>query len=437
MLGLDTNPDTVAALQAGEAPFAEPGLAEAITEGATTGGLTFTDSYQKAAAHAAVHFLAIPTPQSAGSNRHDLGDVFTAADCLARVLERDSLVVVKSSVPASTCAALADRMAELAAPGVRVEVAASPDFMRESCSIADVRRPSRIVLGVHPGGTAEQILRRLWAPCLEDGVPLVVTDLATAELCKLAANAFLATRISFVNALAAFCQAAGGNVHHLVRVIGHDPRIGTDYLAPGLGYGGSCLSKDLRGLVALATDLGVGHWLNLLAVVDQVNQGRRHRAVELTIDALDGQPAGQQVTVWGAAFKPGIDDIRDSLALDVAVRLYQAGARVAVYDPQAMVLARAKHPELDYATDPTAAVDGARVLLHLTDWPQFAAIDPTTLRPAPQPVLATGWPEFGTIDLNAVVRRVAKPVLLDACGVVSGPQWTAAGWTLLGLGYQP
>ena len=406
VLGLDLNPDTVAALQAGKAPFAEPGLAEAITDGAATGALTFTDSYQHAAAHATVHFLAVPTPQSVDSDHHDLADVITAAESLARVLTRDSLIVVKSSVPAGTCALLARHMTQLTRPGVRVEVAASPDFMREGCSISEVRRPSRIVLGVQPGGGAEQTLRRLWAPCLEAGAPLVVTDLATAELCKLAANAYLATRISFVNALAAFCDAAGANVHQLATVMGHDPRIGPDYLTPGLGFGGSCLSKDLRGLVALATDLGVGHWLDLLSTADQINQARRHRAVNLAVEALGGNPTQQPVAVWGAAFKPGIDDIRDSPALDVAVQLHQAGAHVTVYDPQAMPHARAEHPDLDYATDPAAAVDGARVLLHLTAWPQFADLQPTTLRPAPH------------------------PVLIDARGGLDHKQWTAAGWTV-------
>ncbi len=409
VLGLDLNPDTVAALQAGKAPFAEPGLAEAITEGAATGGLTFTDSYDQAAAHATVHFLAVPTPQSAQGEHHDLRDVYAAAESLARALRRDSLIVVKSSVPAGTCAAVARRMAELTPPGVRVEVAASPDFMRESCSIPDVRRPSRIVLGVAPGGIAEQTLRRLWAPCLEAGVPLVVTDLATAELCKLAANAFLATRISFVNALSAFCDAAGANVDHLAAVIGHDPRIGSDYLAPGLGFGGSCLSKDLRGFVALANDLGVGQWLGLLTVVDQVNQGRRHRAVELATEAMGGALTGQRLAVWGASFKPGIDDIRDSPALDVAVRLHQAGAHVTVYDPQAMAHARAEHPELEYATDPEAAVDGARVLLHLTGWPQFTTVDPADLRPTP------------------------PAVLVDARGGLDHARWAAAGWSIRSL----
>jgi UDPglucose 6-dehydrogenase len=396
----------VTALRAGMAPFGEPGLAEAITDGAATGRLIFTGSYVEAARHANVHFLAVPTPQQTGSKHHDLTDVFSAASSLARVIDRDSLIVVKSSVPAGTCEKIAERCAAVAPPGVRIEVAASPDFMREGCSIADVRRPSRIVLGVQPGGTAAQTLRELWAPCLATGVPLVVTDLRTAELCKLAANAFLATRISFVNALAVFSDAAGTNVDDLADVIGHDSRIGQHYLSPGLGFGGSCLTKDLRGFVALATDLGVGRSLEFLTMVDEINQARRARAVDLAVKALGGDPIDKPVAVWGASFKPGIDDIRDSPALDVAVRLYQAGAHVTVYDPQALDHARAEHPDLTYATDATSAVDGAHVLLHLTGWPEFTLVDPETLDPADGPTL---------VDTRHGLNRDV---------------WRTAGWTV-------
>ncbi|GAA4701475.1 UDP-glucose 6-dehydrogenase [Phytohabitans rumicis] len=406
VLGVDANQDTVAALQAGRAPFAEPGLAEAITDGAATGHLTFTDSYAQAARHATVHFIAVPTPQRTGSDHHDLSDVYAAADTLAGVIDRDSLIVVKSSVPAGTCDQIAIRIGQLAPAGVRIEVAASPDFMREGCSIADVRRPSRIVLGVQPDGTAEQTLRELWAPCLADGVPLVVTDLRTAELSKLAANAFLATRISFVNALAMFSNAASANIDDLAEVIGHDARIGQHYLAPGLGFGGSCLSKDIRGFVALATDLGVGHSLEFLTAVDDINQARRAQAVDLAVKALGGDPDGQPIAVWGAAFKPGIDDIRDSPALDVAACLHQAGAHVTVYDPQATAHARVEHPELTYATDAAAAVHGARVLLHLTAWPEFATVDPAVLAPGPEPTL---------VDTRHGLNR---------------DRWRAAGWAI-------
>lgn len=407
VLGLDTNTETAALLHAGKPPFAEPGLAEAITDGASTGRLTFTSSYANAAAHADIHFIAVPTPQAAGSAHHDLRDVFAAAEALARQITRDTLVVVKSSVPAGTSARVKARMIELVAAGVSVEVAASPDFMREAHSIADVRRPTRIVLGVEPDGQAEKILRRVWAECLADGVPLVVTDLITAELCKLAANAFLATRVSFVNALAEFCDAAGANVEDLASVMGHDTRIGHTYLQPGLGYGGSCLTKDTRGFVALAESLGVGHSLAFLTHVDEINQRRRQRAVELALKTAGGDPTGLRVGIWGASFKAGIDDIRDSPALDVAARLHRAGAQVSVYDPQAMDSARTEFPELTYATEPAAVAEGASVLLHLTNWPEFGRVVPAQLAPGEQPTL---------ID----ARR----------GLLRHADWQAAGWSV-------
>lgn len=410
VLGLDTNTETAALLRAGKPPFAEPGLAEAITDGAATGRLTFTSSYADAATHSEIHFIAVPTPQSAGSAHHDLRDVFAAAEALASEVTQDTLVVVKSSVPAGTTAEVKARMMELVPEGVTVEVAASPDFMREAHSIADVRRPSRIVLGVEPGGMAETTLRRVWVECLADGVPLVVTDLITAELCKLAANAFLATRVSFVNALAEFCDAAGANVDDLTAVMGHDARIGGRYLQPGLGYGGSCLTKDTRGFVALADSLGVGHSLTFLSQVDEINQRCRQRAVELTLRAAGADGSGLRVGIWGASFKAGIDDIRDSPALDVASRLHRAGAQVTVYDPQAMDSARAEFPEFAYAADPASAVEGASVLLHLTDWAEFGRVVAAQLAPGEQRTL---------ID----ARR----------GLLRHADWRAAGWSVLVL----
>ncbi|MFI9641379.1 UDP-glucose dehydrogenase family protein [Micromonospora sp. NPDC051925] len=407
VLGLDSNTDTASLLDAGKPPFAEPGLAEAITEGAATGGLTFTSSYAKAAAHAAVHFIAVPTPQAMGAAHHDLTDVFAAAEALAREITRDIVVVIKSSVPAGTSARVKQRMMAVAPAGVRVEVAASPDFMREAHSISDVRRPTRIVLGVEHGGRAENLLRQVWSECLADGVPLVVTDLATAELCKLAANAFLATRVSFVNALSEFCEAAGANVEDLAAAIGHDKRIGAQYLMPGLGFGGSCLTKDIRGFVALAQSLGVGESLEFLTKVDAINQGRRERAVQLARQAAGGDLSGCRVGVWGASFKAGIDDVRDSPALDVAVRLHQAGAVVSVYDPQAMDNARAEHPYLSYVTDAAAAAQEASVLLHLTNWAEFGRLSPAQLAPSERPTLVDA-------------RR----------GLLRHPEWEAAGWTV-------
>ena len=410
VLRLDTDPATITALRAGRAPFAEPGLAEAITDGAACGTLTFTDDYHQAAAHADVFILAVPTPQMPDSDRHDLSIVFAAVDALtdALPLRAGALLVVKSSVPAGTCEEITARLTERR-PDLTVEVAASPDFMREGMSIADVRRPSRIVLGVADNGGAEQTMRRAWAQCLDAGVPLTVTTLRTAELCKLAANAYLATRLSFVNALADFSVAVGADIGALTEVTGHDPRIGSAYFTPGLGFGGSCLSKDLRGLTALATERGVRETTALLASVDRINQQRRRRAVDLALGHLPDGPAGHRVGVWGVSFKPGIDDIRDSPALDVAARLSAAGAEVRVYDPAAMDTARREHPELCYAGSPAEAADGAAVLMHLTAWPQFARVDPRGLSPA------------------------HPPLLVDARPGLDRPRWRKAGWTVNAL----
>lgn len=391
VLGLDTDPATIAALRAGHAPFAEPGLAEAIADGAVSGTLTFTDDYQHAAAHADLFILAVPTPQMPDSQRHNLTAVFAAADALADALCTDALLVVKSSVPAGTCEKITQRLAARRA-SLTVEVAASPDFMREGMSIPDVRRPSRIVLGVQDHGRAEQVMRRVWATCLNAGVPLIVTTLRTAELCKLAANAYLATRLSFVNALADFSATVGADITALTEVTGHDPRIGSTYFTPGLGFGGSCLSKDLRGLTALATERGVCETTALLASVDRINQQRRRRAIDLAVGHLPGGPAGHRIGIWGAAFKPGIDDVRDSPALDVAARLSAAAATVSVYDPAAMDTARREHPELRYVGSPAEAADRAEVLMHLTAWPQFAQVDPHDLSPARTPLLVDARP---------------------------------------------
>ncbi|HVQ91906.1 MAG TPA: nucleotide sugar dehydrogenase [Mycobacteriales bacterium] len=391
VLGLDTDPATVAALRAGHAPFAEPGLAEAIADGAVSGALTFTGDYLCAAAHADLFILAVPTPQMPDSERHDLSAVFMAVDALADALSTDALLVVKSSVPAGTCEKIAQCLAARR-PDLTVEVAASPDFMREGMSIPDVRRPSRIVLGIQKHGRAEQVMRRVWATCLNAGVPLTVTTLRTAELCKLAANAYLATRLSFVNALADFSATVGADITALTEVTGHDPRIGSSYFTPGLGFGGSCLSKDLRGLTALATERGVCETTALLASVDRINQQRRRRAIDLAVGHLPGGPAGHRIGIWGAAFKPGVDDVRDSPALDVAAQLSTAGATVSVYDPAAMNTARREHPELRYSGSAAEAAAGAQVLMHLTAWPQFAQVDPRDLSPARTPLLVDARP---------------------------------------------
>jgi UDPglucose 6-dehydrogenase len=412
VLGLDTSPATIRTLRAGRAPFDEPGLHEIIACHTRTGRLRFTDSYEELVNFADLHFLCVGTPQRAGSLAIDLTDLERATTEVAHRLRRPSVLVIKSSVPVGTTARLTELARSLVPAKVEVRLACSPDFLRESTSLADIRRPSRIILGVEPGdGRTEKLLRDAWKPQLEAGTPMVVTDLATAELAKTAANALLATKVSFTNAMAALCEAGGGNMTTLARTLALDSRVGDYGLAPGLGYGGSCLPKDVRGLIARAEELGIGQDLRLLTEVDAVNRARRKRLIELAKRACGGHLGGKPIAVWGLSFKPGIDDIRDSPALAVALEIKREGALVTAYDPMAMPISRIHHPELAYAPKPVDAVIGAHLLLHLTAWPEFAEIDP------------------------AAIREVAQGArLIDAPATLPGDVWTDAGWDYQALG---
>ncbi len=301
-----------------------------------------------------MHFICVGTPQQAGSNAADLSQVNGCVDELAPLLDRPCLVVGKSTVPVGTAAGLADRLARLAPAGEEVELAWNPEFLREGHAVQDTVRPDRIVAGVMSSaggrpGRAEQVLREIYAEPIEAGTPFLVTDLPTAELVKVAANAFLATKISFINAMAEVCEAAHADVTMLSEALGHDPRIGAAALRPGLGFGGGCLPKDIRAFMARAEELGVEPALAFLRQVDDINLRRRARTVDLARELVGGSFAGRTVGVLGVAFKPDSDDIRDSPALDVAATIHGLGATVTVYDPAALSHARRAHPELGYA----------------------------------------------------------------------------------------
>jgi UDPglucose 6-dehydrogenase len=412
VLGLDTDPATIRTLRAGRAPFDEPGLHEAIACHTRTGRLHFTDSYEETVNFADLHFLCVGTPQQVDGLAIDLGDLEQALTEVVRRLRCSAVLVIKSSVPVGTTACLAERARSLVSADLEVRLACSPDFLRESTSLADIRRPSRIVVGIEPSDDhTEKILRDAWKPQLEAGTPLVVTDPPTAELAKTAANALLATKVSFTNTMAALCEAGGGDIGTLARTLALDPRIGDYGLAPGLGYGGSCLPKDVRGLIARAEELGIGPDLRLLTEVDAVNYARRRRLVELARRVCDGRLSGKKVGVWGLSFKPGIDDIRDAPALFAALEIKSEGAIVTAYDPMAMAIARTHHPELAYAAKSADAVRGAHLLLHLTAWPEFAQIDPATIQ-----------------------ELAAAPRVIDAPATLPGEAWVEAGWTHYALG---
>jgi UDPglucose 6-dehydrogenase len=375
VLGVDTDPGKIASLSNGVVPFHEPGLEPLLQQGLASGRLSFTTDYAQAAAFGDVHFICVGTPQQRYSYSADLTQLESCVGRLAPLLDRGCLIVGKCTVPAGTARHLSERL-RLLAPGT--ELAWCPEFLREGHAVQDTLTPDRVVVGVQ-SARAEEILRAVHASQIAAATPFLVTDLATAELVKVAANAFLATKISFINAMAEVCEAAHGDVHLLAEALGHDSRIGPAGLRPGLGFGGGCLPKDIRAFMARAGELGVDQALSFLREVDAINMRRRARMVDLARELAGGGFEGVRIGVLGAAFKPDSDDIRDSPALDVARTIHDLGAVVTVYDPVAMPAARRAHPELRYAGSAAEAAQDADVMLLLTEWDEFRDADPEVI----------------------------------------------------------
>ena len=415
VLGLDVVPDKVASLAAGKAPVYEPGLEELLRKHVaglpgSTGRLSFTTSYAELAAFGDVHFICVNTPQKPGEYACDMSYVDAAVDSLAPHLTRPALVVGKSTVPVGSAARLATRVAELAPAGQAIELAWNPEFLREGFAVEDTLHPDRIVVGV-TSERAERLLRQVYAGPVGEGSPFVVADLPTAELVKTAANAFLSTKISFINAMAEICEAAGGDVVKLAEALGHDDRIGRKFLRAGIGFGGGCLPKDIRAFMARAGELGAAEALTFLREIDSLNMRRRARMVELTRETLDGSLLGKRIAVLGAAFKPDSDDVRDSPALNIAGQLHLQGAEVTVHDPKATENARRVFPTLRYAPSPVEAARGAHAVLHLTEWREFRELDPE---------------ELGEV--------VCSRHILDGRNTLDPALWRKAGWTYRALG---
>ena len=412
VLGLDVLPDKVASLQGGTVPFYEPGLPELLRKNLDSGRLRFTTSFEEVGAFGDVHFVCVGTPQKKGEYAADMTYVDAAFTSLLPHVRAGSLLVGKSTVPAGT----AERLAGLiAASRPDVELAWNPEFLREGFAIEDTLTPDRMVFGVR-SAQAEATLREAFAPVIEESsagpaVPVVVTDFATAQLVKVAANAFLATKISFINAMAEVCEATGGDVTMLSKALSYDTRIGGRFLHAGLGFGGGCLPKDIRAFMARAGELGVDQALSFLKEVDAINLRRRARMIDLAREQLGGSFGGMKVAVLGAAFKPNSDDIRDSPALDVAASIQKQGAAVSLYDPAAMDNARLKHPELGYRDSAVEACRGADIVLHLTEWAEFRQMDPDVL----------------TDVVNA--KRI-----VDGRNALDPDLWRGAGWTYRALG---
>jgi UDPglucose 6-dehydrogenase len=400
VIGVDIDPGKIAKLASGDIPFYEPGLRKMLSDNIAAGRLRFTTDYDAAAEFADVHFLGVGTPQKKGEYGADLRHVHAVIDTLVPRLKRSAVIVGKSTVPVGTAAELAERARALAPAGIDVEVAWNPEFLREGFAVHDTLHPDRIVLGVPKNSvTAEAAVRELYAPLLEEDVPFLVTDLQTAELVKVSANAFLATKISFINAISEVCEAVDADVTMLADALGHDSRIGRRFLNAGLGFGGGCLPKDIRAFMARAGELGANHALTFLREVDT---------------ACGGSLLGANVAVLGAAFKPESDDVRDSPALNVAGMLQLNGATVNVYDPKAIENSQRLFPTLNYSTSVVEACERADAVLVLTEWREFVDLDPADL-----------------------VETVRAKVVVDGRNCLDVERWSAAGWQVYCLGKSP
>ena len=393
-------------LSKGKVPFYEPGLEELLSEQIKSGRLTFTNGVADLA-DADVHFICVGTPQIKNGNAADLTYVNSALEAIAKLVKPGGLVVGKSTVPVGTATKLRNRLLEL---NPKADLAWNPEFLREGFAVEDTLRPNRLVVGV-VNDSAEQILKEVYATNLKDKTPWVRADLPTAELVKVAANSFLATKISFINAMAEICEAAGGDVTVLAKAIGYDPRIGSRFLQAGIGFGGGCLPKDIRAFMARAEELGASQAVEFLKEIDAINLRARQRVIELVRKDLSDDLQGKKVAILGAAFKPDSDDVRDSPALDIAAQIQAAGAVVTVHDPKAIANAQKRFPALNFADDVNATLKDAEIVLHLTEWKIYREIDP--------------------VKVKSIVKN---PIIIDGRNALDRDLWQSAGWKFRALG---
>ncbi len=403
VIGLDSDAEKIKKLSNGELPFYEPALPELLAKHVKSGRLTFTSDYTQIS-DCDVHFICVGTPQRNDGLAADLSFVNSAFVEVAKVAKAGSLLVGKSTVPVGTAEQLNKSMPE------HLELAWNPEFLREGFAVEDTLHPNRLVVGV-TSDRAERILKEVYAKNLAEDTPWVRADLPTAELVKVAANSFLATKISFINAMAEVCEAAGGDVTVLAKAIGYDPRIGHRFLQAGIGFGGGCLPKDIRAFMARAEELGASPALEFLREIDSINLRARQRVIDVVRAELGVDLKSFKIAVLGAAFKPDSDDVRDSPALDIATQIHEAGAQVVVHDPKAIEPAKRRFPALNFAESVEACVAGADLILHLTEWKAYREIDP--------------------VALKSLVR---SPRILDGRNALDRDMWQAAGWEFHALG---
>ena len=406
VIGVDTDPEKIALLAKGELPFYEPGLDSLLASEIKTGRLTFTTDFS-AVADADVHFICVGTPQSKDGLAADLTYVKSAVAAIAPYLKNGSLVVGKSTVPVGTAQGLRDQLVQ-SAP--QADLAWNPEFLREGFAVEDTLTPNRLVVGV-ANDRAEEILKEVYKPVIDLGTPWIRADLPTSELVKVAANSFLATKISFINAMAEVCEAAGGDVTVLAKAIGYDPRIGNRFLQAGIGFGGGCLPKDIRAFMARAEELGAKQALEFLREIDAINLRARQRVIDVVRAELTDDLTAYKIAVLGAAFKPDSDDVRDSPALDIAAQLQAAGASVIVHDPKAIENARKRFPKLGFAASVEECVKDADLILHLTEWREYRELDP-----------------------KALSSLVKKKIVIDGRNALDRDKWRSAGWQFHALG---
>ena len=406
VIGFDTEASKIDLLSKGKVPFYEPELEELLSDQIKSGRLTFTNNVADLA-DADVHFICVGTPQIKNGNAADLTYVNSALESIAKHVKPGGLVVGKSTVPVGTATKLRNRLLEL---NPKADLAWNPEFLREGFAVEDTLRPNRLVVGV-VNDSAEQMLMEVYATNLKEKTPWVRADLPTAELVKVAANSFLATKISFINAMAEICEAAGGDVTVLAKAIGYDPRIGSRFLQAGIGFGGGCLPKDIRAFMARAEELGASQAVEFLKEIDAINLRARQRIIELVRKDLSDDLQGKKVAILGAAFKPDSDDVRDSPALDIAAQIQAAGATVTVHDPKAIANAQKRFPALNFADDVNTTLKDAEIVLHLTEWKIYREIDP--------------------VKVKSIVKN---PIVIDGRNALDRELWQSAGWKFRALG---
>jgi UDPglucose 6-dehydrogenase len=394
VIGFDTEQSKIDLLSKGKVPFYEPDLEELLAKQINSGRLTFTNNINDLAG-CDVHFICVGTPQVKGGIAADLTFVNSALESIAKVVKSGGLVVGKSTVPVGTAARLRNRLLEL---NPKADLAWNPEFLREGFAVEDTLKPNRLVVGV-VNDQAELILKEVYATNLKEGTPWVRADLPTSELVKVAANSFLATKISFINAMAEVCEAAGGDVTVLAKAIGYDPRIGSRFLQAGIGFGGGCLPKDIRAFMARAEELGAQQAVKFLEEIDSINLRARQRIIELVRSDLSNDLMGKS------------DDVRDSPALDIAAQIQAAGAMVTVHDPKAITNAQKRFPALSFAEDINETLKNSNIVLHLTEWKIYREIDPSKVK-----------------------ALVKDAIMIDGRNALDRELWLKAGWKFRALG---